>query len=544
MKKTNKKILLLLIIIVATIMLFVLGYREFFNESSISSTVTFSNYKYNLALLVICKNEGMIIDEFIQHYKWQGVEHIYLIDNDSTDNMKEVLAPYITEGYLSYYFFPEQHKQQDHYNTVYNQIKNETKWLIICDADEYIYNKKQNNTIQSYINTLSENVNAVVLSWKMFGSSGNVTHPESIRMSFTWRQNDIHSLYKSIVQTKNVSLIGIHDHNYIETKELIKDPPELSLNHYAIMSEEYFRKVKMTRGDVHHKDASFQNIRDMNYFNQYDFKDIEDEELKNLLNNTNTSSMETFSNKYKYTLSLLVMSKNDGMILNEFIDHYQWQGVEHIYFIDNASTDNTYQVIEPYIKSGYVTYYYLPKQHSQVYNYNTVYNSIRNETKWLIICDTDEYMYNRSQYDSLLSFVEDINNLDINSIVLQWKMFGSSEYIEQPESIRKSFTMRKKEPNVNVKSIVRTQNTKYLVVHIHDYLPNTIIVNGSPYLALNHYAIMSKEYFNKVKMTRGSASTATSAAQYLRDENYFNNYDYKETKDEELKNLLEFEIDE
>ena len=241
--------------------------------------------KYTLSLLVICKNESIVIDEFIKHYKWQGVEHIYLIDNGSTDNMKEILNPYIYDGYISYYYLEEQHKQIEHYNTVYNEIRYETKWLIICDADEYIYNKNKEENIATYVNSIDYNSIAyILLNWKMFGSSNYKIQPvNNIRTSFTWRKKDIHELYKSIINTKLTYKLGVHDHEYDKIiNNGIKNPSELALNHYAIMSEEYFKKVKMQRGDVHHSEKKFQNIRDMNYFNAYDYKEEYDDELKNL----------------------------------------------------------------------------------------------------------------------------------------------------------------------------------------------------------------------------------------------------------------------
>ena len=45
---------------------------------------------------------------------------------------------------------------------------------------------------------------------------------------------------------------------------------------------------------------------------------------------------------------------------------------------------------------------------------------------------------------------------------------------------------------------------------------------------------MSKEYFEKIKMTRGSADIATNP----RDWNYFKERDFKEELDDELVNLM------
>jgi hypothetical protein len=49
------------------------------------------------------------------------------------------------------------------------------------------------------------------------------------------------------------------------------------------MSEEYFKEVKMSRGDVN--TDKFETIRDMSYFERYDKNgsEVKDEELKNLV---------------------------------------------------------------------------------------------------------------------------------------------------------------------------------------------------------------------------------------------------------------------
>ena len=42
---------------------------------------------YKLSVGTIFKNEEHIIKEWIEHYLYHGVEHFYLIDDNSDDNM-------------------------------------------------------------------------------------------------------------------------------------------------------------------------------------------------------------------------------------------------------------------------------------------------------------------------------------------------------------------------------------------------------------------------------------------------------------------------
>lgn len=240
----------------------------------------------------------------------------------------------------------------------------------------------------------------------------------------------------------------------------------------------------------------------------------------------------------QYNLGLLVTAKNEGMVLKEFLEHYFWQGVEQIYFIDNGSTDDTKEVIAPYIQERKVQYFYLPDRHQQEKHYNEVYNSVaRKECKWLIICDVDEYIYNRKKGSNLKDYVSSLDYDKVSSIMLKWKMFGSSNFDKQPKEIRKSFLYRKQDLDDNIKTIINTKFINLLQIHTHKSNdPTAIKVYLPEQLALNHYAIMSKEYFEKIKMTRGAADVIQH--ENVRHWDYFARYDHKEVYDDELANLL------
>ena len=45
------------------------------------------NYKYKLSLCTVIKNEVEYINDFLEHYVNQGIEHFYIINNNSTDGV-------------------------------------------------------------------------------------------------------------------------------------------------------------------------------------------------------------------------------------------------------------------------------------------------------------------------------------------------------------------------------------------------------------------------------------------------------------------------
>jgi hypothetical protein len=240
-----------------------------------------------------------------------------------------------------------------------------------------------------------------------------------------------------------------------------------------------------------------------------------------------------------YFLGLLATFKNEGMIIREWIEHYRWQGVEHIYLINNGSTDDFYAKIKPFVDGGYVTLYDMPDRYQQVKNYNEVFNKyIKKECKWLAILDLDEYLFATSKDQSIRSIVQSADERGYNIIQTNWLMFGSSGHEKQPDNIRASFFMRRAQFSPPVKSVCKTAHTVGLTCHEHklsNSVPRKLLVENDA-LHLNHYAIMSKEYFGKVKIPRGDATSKNTNT--IRTWEYFKAYDHKEFEDHLLANLL------
>jgi len=238
---------------------------------------------YYLSVLAIFKNEGSIINEWLEHYINEGVDHFYLIDNGSQDNYK------ISDEFLNkeeIIVDPVNYKQILLYNKHYlNKSKNESEWVIVVDLDEFIYAK--NGTISDYLKTMSSGAVQIATPWKMFGSSGFIYQPDSVVNNFTYRcEMNSKTLIKCIVRTKYLFRYGMHHHNVVSNKmfyidklynadnflldvdENILEKSPLHLNHYPIQSFEWFRKIKMTRGDASNRTSD--NVRNANYFTEYD----------------------------------------------------------------------------------------------------------------------------------------------------------------------------------------------------------------------------------------------------------------------------------
>lgn len=256
---------------------------------------------YKLSVAAIFKNEAFNLKEWVDHYIHHGVEHFYLVNDNSSDEFLDILTPYINSGIITLYdsdvgkFSNRQQAMYDKY--ILTNVKN-SEWTIICDLDEFIYSPKDIN-ILNIINKYKE-YDILYLNWAIFGTNGNVDHPESIVKTCTKRIEYNGKIYalcggsynlvdscsrKYIINNKaNLSGLWVHDpvgsYTSINVSYMgaLKNDCDLIMNHYITQSKEFWEKVKMTRGDVnnHHPD----NARDWTYFNYLDIGDIDDLRLK------------------------------------------------------------------------------------------------------------------------------------------------------------------------------------------------------------------------------------------------------------------------
>jgi hypothetical protein len=286
-----------------------------------------------LCLLAIFKNESHILKEWIEHYLNQGVDKIFLVDNGSTDSYYSILQPYISTGKVDLVKDNKKYAQVELYNKHFLHKCKAYDWVIVCDLDEFIYGRKYCNSIKEFLSKVHDSFSQVFIPWKMFGSNGYDTmeqeQPSSVISTFTKRINNndvrhnrsrfftykgkgpIKCIYsKCIVRTKYLLKIDIHysetsnnrhitscvlqnnyihpDKHFTEVNEYIIEHSALHLNHYAIQSFNWFMKVKATRGDIN--SANNDNVRNKEYFKNFDFNDIDDSELSNITNNKNISS--------------------------------------------------------------------------------------------------------------------------------------------------------------------------------------------------------------------------------------------------------------
>ena len=214
-------------------------------------------------------------------------------------------------------------------------------------------------------------------------------------------------------------------------------------------------------------------------------------------------------------LALLAIMKNEAHVLDEWIDHYISQGVDHIILIDNGSTDESVKIAKESKHSKQITLLKKLQMWSQVKHYQKSIKEKRllNRFEWIVVADLDEFWFVKDGR-RLVDKLDDYHNVDL--IYTQWTIFGSSGHIKQPEDVRRSFTScwPYLGEHYNTKWIIRTSgipSEKGIFPHRVSNASSARTHVDNIDLQLNHYVLQSKEWFEKVKMQRGNVATDQSS---------------------------------
>ncbi len=225
----------------------------------------------------------------------------------------------------------------------------------------------------------------------------------------------------------------------------------------------------------------------------------------------------------KYFFCVGAIFKNEGHILKEWIEHNLFHGIEHIYLLNDKSTDNYKEILEPYIQKDIVTLYdvdepiYLGRQ-GKIYGQYLLPLLNNKITKWLLVCDVDEFLWS-TRYIDLKVILKSCDHLA--KINFDCNHFGSCGFEKQPKYVVPNFIRREPYPEDG-----KARNYKYMVNS--DYEFTSLNVHGAqfkheenmynnfqridyltdkekPWFVLNHYIVQSKDFWVNVKMKRGCA---------------------------------------
>jgi hypothetical protein len=264
-----------------------------------------------LSVCAIFKNESLNLKEWLDHYLNRGADNIFLINDGSTDQWKDIVFSHEYKNKIHVFEndIPKRpNRQVEAYDKFFLPVKNFSSWTLICDLDEFVYSPYSFSLKDVLSKFDNSPINCIYANWVMFNSNNNINHPSSIidscivRMKYGASVNipingQIQTFgtnsYKYFVKKScQINSLGVHSPLGIEINSINlsyeqMNDPILLINHYATQSKEFWEKSKMVRGDVnmHHSD----NARNWDYFQSLDLGNIIDTRLRdqnaNLKNN-------------------------------------------------------------------------------------------------------------------------------------------------------------------------------------------------------------------------------------------------------------------
>ena len=221
------------------------------------------------------------------------------------------------------------------------------------------------------------------------------------------------------------------------------------------------------------------------------------------------------------------MFKNEAHIMDEWVKHYLRIGADHIYMIDHLSNDNYMDVLSSYINEKKVTLFKSKHQavrFGQIKAYNKLIKPHVKDSQWFAFLDMDEFLYSRQNNN----VIDILNNSEYNAYSVPWINFGSNGLLDTPKSAIKSFTKRANYNSLEhifvalrqFKTVFNTDTfNKVVELHSvdkfskrHEVVHQIQIFNESHIeqmdLAINHYSIQARNWYNKIKNKKLAGNSA------------------------------------
>lgn len=148
--------------------------------------------RYKVSICAIFRDEAMYLKEWIEYHRIIGIEHFYMYNNFSEDDYKSVLEPYVLNGEVDLINWPYPQGQISAYKNCIERFSGESQWIGFIDLDEFVV-PIDNDNIYSFLKKFERNCGAVLIYWKMFGTSGLLERDESglVTENFTvsWKKH-------------------------------------------------------------------------------------------------------------------------------------------------------------------------------------------------------------------------------------------------------------------------------------------------------------------------------------------------------------------
>ncbi|CAN4124326.1 unnamed protein product [Withania somnifera] len=221
------------------------------------------NGKYDLCVCTMVWNQASALREWIMYHSWLGVERWFIYDNNSDDNIKDVIEELETENYnVTRHVWPWIKTQEAGFSHCALRAKQECNWVSFMDVDEYFYfpysipghqslrstGYAEQHSLRSLVANLSSSsprIAEIRTTCHSFGPSGlNSAPSQGITVGYTCRLKSPER-HKSIIRpdTLDTTLLNVVHHFHLRKGFRYMNLPQSTavINHYKYQVWEVFR---------------------------------------------------------------------------------------------------------------------------------------------------------------------------------------------------------------------------------------------------------------------------------------------------------------
>ncbi len=171
------------------------------------------------------KNETPYLAEWIEFHLLQGFDHFIFYDNNSTDGLKECMAPYLEEGIIEIREYPrfliprarsgpKGAKNFWVMDYCIREQRKKSKWIHFHAIDEFIFCDRD-ETFASYL-TKFEKFGGLSVEWEIINSSNHLTKPHGLVIENYFQTiEDPERHVKTVIQPDRVRNTIGNPHNFV-----------------------------------------------------------------------------------------------------------------------------------------------------------------------------------------------------------------------------------------------------------------------------------------------------------------------------------------
>jgi Glycosyltransferase family 92 len=218
-----------------------------------------TSWRYQLAAMVRVKDEARFLPEWIAYHVCLGVEHCYVYDNDSTDDLAAVIRPFVEAGHATIIPWPTIPVSPSAHNDFLARFGPACRWVAFLDADEFLVERTP-GVLRAVLGASARRP-AVAVSSRYFGSGGFERIPDGLVIDRFDRANARMNDHVKVIARPDEIHRYRNPHNfYYRLGRLARTPdgrpvfgsfvrsrtvPDLVLHHYLYRSrEDYERKAR------------------------------------------------------------------------------------------------------------------------------------------------------------------------------------------------------------------------------------------------------------------------------------------------------------